>query len=133
MITTHRLSDNNQKELLKIIDISSTDPNTAAGNIMDMNIYPNTSNVLQLYVVGCYMKSKKLVLNFSNLNTTSMIEAFIQYLITNELLISYEDGVLTVHFDITQCNNLLFTAYETERNLNSLMSEEKLVKQMMVV
>jgi hypothetical protein len=130
---TKRISYNNQKELLKILDISTTLPNTAAGSIMDMNIYPNTSGVLQLYVVGCYKKSKRLVLNFSKLSTTSMIETFIQYLVTNELLISYEGDALTVHFDITECNNLLFTAYKTERDIDSLTAEEKVIKQIQVV
>jgi hypothetical protein len=126
---TKRLSYNNQKELLKIIDLSSTNPNTAAGCVMDMNIYPKTLDVLQLYVVGCFRKSRKLVFNFSKLNTASMIDAFIEYLKINKLLISFENGVLITHFDIIECNNLLFSAFETEREIDSLTAEEKVIEQ----
>jgi hypothetical protein len=124
----NRIFNKNKQELLKIINTSTTNPNTVVGSIIDINRYPNTIDVLKLYIVGCYEKSKKLVFNFSKLNTTSMIESFIDYLTTNKLLISYENGVLIAHFDITECNNLLFTAFEAERNVDFLTAEEKVIE-----
>lgn len=112
----------NQLELSRLEKITTMNPSTAAGSFMDINNYPKIKDVGEWFIVGYYKKSQKLLIIPSETNTSTINKAF------DDFVLERNGDVLTVHSNIINYQNLLFQAFESERDIESLNKDAEVIK-----